>query len=86
MLRSTGIDKGSTQPTIKARCGLQRPHRASDPFPADFTGWEREVTCPACQLDRVEFLSIRAANAAMVLTAAVAMVVVARLAADSGLL
>ncbi len=50
MLRSVGDDKKLGRPMIEARCGTKRPHRKTDGVPDDFTGWERDVTCPRCVL------------------------------------
>lgn len=50
MLRSIGEDKAVGRVTITARCGLKRLHRKSDGLPADFTGWEQDVTHPECML------------------------------------
>lgn len=50
MLRSLGEHKVTKRFTITARCGTERAHRRSDSLPDDFTGWESDVSCPACVL------------------------------------
>ncbi len=53
MLRSAGLDKATGKSVMVARCGERRPYRSSDPFPADFTGWEQDVSCPRCVLPTI---------------------------------